>query len=126
MVVEKVSAIVIKDKRILLVKERGKDFFITPGGKREVGEENITTLQRELTEELNTMAINPVFYCTFEGQAEGFFLRMFAYLCDLASEPIPCSEIDELAWYDTSTNVKVSKFFEKNVLPKLLADGLIV
>jgi hypothetical protein len=40
------------DGRVLLVRKRGSRTFIQPGGKREAGEDALTTLARELHEEL--------------------------------------------------------------------------
>ena len=46
-------AIIIQDKKILLVTGRDKGHFWTPGGKLEVGESSEEALHRELAEELN-------------------------------------------------------------------------
>ncbi len=49
----KVAGVIIKDKKHLLGRAIGKDFFIEPGGKIEARETAAQALIRELEEELN-------------------------------------------------------------------------
>ncbi len=41
------------DGRVLLVRKRGTEAFMQPGGKREVGENDAAALSREIAEELS-------------------------------------------------------------------------
>lgn len=41
------------DGRVLLVRKRGTEAFMQPGGKREVGENDVAALSREIAEELS-------------------------------------------------------------------------
>ncbi len=50
---KRVAAIIIKDKKILLVRDKAADFFSIPGGIIEEGEDSEIALSRELKEELN-------------------------------------------------------------------------
>jgi len=71
----RISAVIIKDKKILLVKGNSgfyKDFFFTPGGKVEEGESEMKTLERELKEELSTGLIEAKKY--FEYVAKSYLL----------------------------------------------------
>ena len=58
--IDKVGGIVIKDKKVLVVRKKTKENFlefIIPGGKRESGETDLDTLQREMQEEVNLKII---------------------------------------------------------------------
>ena len=49
-----VVAAVIRDEagRMLVVRKRGTEAFMQPGGKRDAGEDDLTALEREISEEL--------------------------------------------------------------------------
>jgi 8-oxo-dGTP pyrophosphatase MutT (NUDIX family) len=51
----RISAIIIKDKKILLIHrlKEGKDYYVFPGGSIEDGETEEIALEREIKEELN-------------------------------------------------------------------------
>ena len=48
----KIGLAVTDGNRVLLVKKRGGQRFILPGGKPEIGEQDLDTLRREIQEEL--------------------------------------------------------------------------
>jgi len=51
--IDKVAFIEIRDRKILTARSKGKDKFYIPGGKREDNEGDLTTLEREVKEELS-------------------------------------------------------------------------
>lgn len=52
-VINIVTAVIRDDAgRMLVVRKRGTAIFMKPGGKRDGGEDDLTTLARELREEL--------------------------------------------------------------------------
>ncbi|MCM3698868.1 NUDIX domain-containing protein [Paenibacillus macerans] len=102
--IDKIAWICIKDGRILSVRSKGKELFYFPGGKREPGETDAETLQREIGEELS-VCIKPEtisYFATFAAQAdgkpEGVLVKMTCYTADYSGELAPASEIEELAW----------------------------
>lgn len=48
----RIAAIIIKDKKLLLLKGKGYKELWTPGGKIELGESDEECLKRELKEEI--------------------------------------------------------------------------
>ena len=51
-IISKIAWIHIEDRKVLMVRTRGKDTFYFPGGKPEKLESNAQALERELREEL--------------------------------------------------------------------------
>lgn len=103
----RIAAAVMSDAagRLLLVRKRGTQAFMQPGGKIEPGEEPGVTLRRELHEELGlTVAADELAYlgchaapaanepgCIVEAE-------LFAVIGDHAVAPR--AEIEELVWLD--------------------------
>jgi len=49
--IHKAAGIIIKGRRLLVERSKGKDVFVAPGGKLELGETAIRAVIRELKEE---------------------------------------------------------------------------
>ncbi|RRJ65645.1 NUDIX domain-containing protein [Paenibacillus oralis] len=128
--IDKIAWICIKDQRILGVRSKGKELFYFPGGKREPGETDAETLQREIGEELS-VRIKPetiAYYGAFEAQAdgkpEGVLVKMTCYTADYSGELAPASEIAELAWLSYAdldrasliSRIIFDELYEKNLL----------
>ena len=128
--IDKIAWICIRDGRILSVRSKGKELFYFPGGKREPGETDAETLQREIGEELS-VRIKPetiAYYGAFEAQAdgkpEGVLVKMTCYTADCAGDLAPASEIGELAWLGYADRDRTSlisriifdELHEKNLL----------
>jgi len=124
-------ALCIRNKRLLVVKNNGKDFFNGLGGKIEPGETELEALQREAQEEVSCKVKNPVHFQTFEGKANdpGKTIRKSCYLCELEGEiHKDDSEIEEVAWIDRDfkkNGVKLTDMLELYVIPELVKQGLL-
>lgn len=112
--IDKIAWIRLRDGRMLNVRSKGKELFYVPGGKREPGESDHETLQREIQEELS-VTVKPEtinYFATFEAQAdgkpEGILVRMTCYFAEVEGEPQPASEIEEMAWLSYEERVRTS------------------
>ena len=83
--IDKLALIVVRDRRQLVARSRGKAAFFTPGGKRERGESDHEALIRECREELavdlrrHTIQPYGVFQAQAHGKPEGIMVRMTCY-----------------------------------------------
>ncbi len=100
----KIGLAVMDSDRVLLVKKRGSDFLILPGGKPEKNETDEQTLSRELDEELGCRLASShlTFLGTFSDEAAGMpgvTVTIRLYVGSLVGNPIPHSEIDSIVWW---------------------------
>lgn len=109
----RIVAAVISDAngRVLLVRKRGSATFIQPGGKREPDEDALTTLARELLEELGVNVIEGSAnrLGEFEDSAvnePGRRVCAEAYAVEIVGTPAPRAEIVELAWIDVDAAIR--------------------
>lgn len=106
--IDKLAFILVRNRRKLMVRSRGKTAFFTPGGKREKGESDQEALMREVKEELGVdllpASIKPfgVYHAPAHGKPEGTVVRMTCYTADFTGELAACSEIEELRWMTSS------------------------
>jgi mutator protein MutT len=129
----KASGVILKDRKVLVERSYGKEFFIHPGGKIESGETPKQALVRELMEE-------------FQIKVEEADLEFFGkYSAPAANSPevdvhmdifmvkkwdgeiIPDSEVEEMRWLtsDVPTDIKIGSIMERETLPKLKEADLI-
>ena len=131
--IDKVGGIVIKDKKVLVVRKKTKENFlefIIPGGKRESGETDLETLQREMQEEVNLKIIKTEYLGEYRDIAifEIIPIAMKVYLCEVEGEINVQNEIKEFCWIDKNykeKGIKVGSILEKFVLPQLIKRELI-
>jgi len=117
--ITKIGLAVLKENCLLLVRKRGSDFYILPGGKPERGEDDISALAREIDEELGChFEMHTLSYIgSFSDIAAGMSrtkITVKLYLGELVGEPTPTSEIDEVLWLDPS------KAFATRLAPSLI------
>lgn len=129
----KSGGIIIRDKKLLVERSKGKDFFIAPGGSLEKNEIPEQALTRELKEEFNIKVVEDdlrkfgTFYAEAAGD-EGKIIRMDVFMVDSWNgELTPSSEVEEIFWITSQIpeGIKVGSIFEYEVIPKLKSAGLI-
>lgn len=129
----KAAGIIIKDQKLLVLRGKGKDIFMAPGGKLEADETPIDAVIRELNEEL-TITVKPNNlepFGEFEAEAAGQpgkWLYMSVFLVkDFQGELRAASEIEELQWVGANnpTGLLIGSIFEHDVLPRLREKGLV-
>ena len=123
-------AAVIRDAegRVLLVRKRGSDTFIQPGGKREPGEDSLVTLARELREELG-VELRPASahrLGRFEDRAvnePGRRVQAEVFLVEIDGVPAAQAEIDALCWVDPAApgDVRIAPLSARHILPRVPA-----
>lgn len=93
------------DGRTLLVRKRGTQAFMQPGGKIEAHEQPVNALARELEEELG-LVIDPA-QAAFLGQFSapaanepGFVVKAEIFLLNIDAQVTPAAEIEEVIWID--------------------------
>ncbi|WP_248797149.1 NUDIX hydrolase [Pseudomonas sp. MWU13-2105] len=93
------------DHRTLLVRKRGTEAFMQPGGKIEAHEQPVQALARELEEELGLRIDTAA--ATYLGQfaapaanEPGYQVVAELFRVDSGSVLEPAAEIEEVAWID--------------------------
>ena len=131
--ISKAGGILIKDRKFLVTRSRGKDIFYAPGGRIEQGEDPETALLRELDEELSIRVKKESlkFFGTFIHPSAGdnhLTIKMDVFLVEVwEGEIILGNEIEEFLWVTSGppSNIKIGSIFGEEVLPRLKAKGLI-
>ena len=94
------------DGRTLLVRKRGTQAFMQPGGKIDAHEQPIEALARELEEEL-ALKIDPVratylgHFCAPAVNEPGFEVQAELFLLHIDADVAPAAEIEEVQWIDS-------------------------
>eukprot|EP00931_Biecheleriopsis_adriatica_P013346 TRINITY_DN114714_c0_g1_i1.p1 TRINITY_DN114714_c0_g1~~TRINITY_DN114714_c0_g1_i1.p1 ORF type:complete len:138 (-),score=38.57 TRINITY_DN114714_c0_g1_i1:145-558(-) len=102
--IDKLALVLVRDRKQLVVRSRGKTAFFTPGGKREEGESDEAALVRECKEELTVDLVKETIepYGVFQAQAfgkpEGTMVRMTCFTAEFEGVLQASQEIEELSW----------------------------
>lgn len=127
-VINVVSAAIVREGALLVVRKRGTENFMLPGGKGEPGEGETETLQRELHEELGCRlhADGLALLGRFEAPAAnepGCVVRAAIYRGDLDGTPVIAAEIAEMLWLDVvgtdEPPIRLAPLLSRHVLPAL-------
>ncbi len=127
--IHKAGAIIIQDKKMMLVKPYKKDTYLTPGGKYEKGENAEQCLRRELMEELRVEVKSFKHYKDYyfdTGLYADRHLLLELYLVEVEGQATPSNEIEVINWIDKENfhTFGLMPSFSR-VLPDLINDGLL-
>jgi 8-oxo-dGTP pyrophosphatase MutT (NUDIX family) len=124
--VDKVAWVLVRAGRLLVARNRGRELFYLPGGRREAGESDTDALVREIREELGVRILSttmrPVAEVTAPRDGAPGLVRMRCYTAAHEGEPAPASEIVELAWVTADDDDRVTRA-EQQVIDLLVREG---
>ena len=126
--------VVDQNNRILLVrKDNYTSKLLMPGGQIEEGENDLSCLNREISEELGEVSIsNPILIDTYEDKAASddpnrkgiVSIKLFSG--NINGEPKPLSEIIELIWFSPQSNQEeLSPIIKNKILPDLIEKEIL-
>ena len=126
-VIKIVAAVVSNDRgQTLLVRKRGTQAFMQPGGKREPGESDLEALTREIAEELGCGILSSEARHLGDCRAlaaneAGAIVEASLYAVRLRGEPVAKAEIAELRWLDPGdpNPPPLAPLTQFHVLPRL-------
>lgn len=129
----KASCIIIQNRKLLVERSMGKEFFIHLGGKIEPGETAKQALIRELKEEVQLDVLEDDLELFDQNSAPAanspeVHVHMTVFLVKKWKGAIaPASEVEELRWItsDMPTDIKLGSIVQHETIPKLKAAGLI-
>ncbi len=101
MIRQRVTAVVVKERKLLLVKDGESEQFYTPGGKIEDGETHSEALAREMKEEVSAEVISHSPFCQYRliNSVLNVEQDEHVYLVDIAGDVAMDNEITHLGWY---------------------------
>jgi ADP-ribose pyrophosphatase YjhB (NUDIX family) len=126
--------VITKDKKFLIVREEGQDFWKNVGGTRKKGEVPNKCLTRELKEEMNVEIVGkPKFYyqlpITYTVTEPKKSLDIYLYNIEYKGELKPSSEIVEMKWIGSKDvekgDLNLAYQITDYIIPKLVEDGRI-
>jgi len=130
--IKKSTAVIIKNKKLLLVTNKDRQsFFWTPGGKLDGEETPEQTLRRELKEELNIEVTKETFYFTYLSDIEedNKPREVCCYFVEYKGEPTCQAEIEKMLWVSKEDIESGSLILQNGVrlhlVPKLINDKLL-
>jgi 8-oxo-dGTP diphosphatase len=122
----RIVAALVRDEagRVLLVRKRGTQAFMQPGGKRDAGEDDVTALARELDEELGcglvrgSVAPLGVFDCQAANEPDRQ-VNAAVYAVDVTGAIAARAEIDAIVWIDPAApgDIPLAPLTRDHVLP---------
>ena len=127
----KIAGVIIRNKKLLMVRKYNEPHFIMPGGKVINGETKEQTLKRELKEELNVNLASIRFFAVKEAKHfkdKNKIVKMEMYFAEIKGAPEASSEINEIAWIDSSykqKGIKLASINEDFTISELKKRGLI-
>lgn len=113
------TALVFRDTKVLIVRDKGKQKFSFPGGGKNAHEPPLATAIRELYEELGMSArkAERIFECDTKGTINNHKVS----LIETEDKPyLRDQELDEFMWWDMTTDIPryhhIDQILEKHYL----------
>ena len=125
------TALLVRNNKLLLVRDGRSGNFALLGGSVEAGENNFTALKRELLEEVGLSLVSASLLFSFDLVNDTYQVPQtdHVYSVIVEGEPKASAEIVELGWYSRedilSKKVKTPQAFYEKLIPKLIEDSLI-
>ena len=126
----KIGLAVTDGNRLLLVRKKGGESYILPGGKPELGEDDRQALVREIEEELGCgIDLGSFSYLgSFSDKAadlENTMVTVRLYSARLVGAPSPQSEIEQLEWFrpDADSDLSLAPSLQNHIVPFLCSHG---
>lgn len=120
---KRVTAVVIRDGKVLLVRDKGLVSFSLPGGAIENGEPIESAATRELYEELGLQSIKVTRLrgCDYKGSVN----EHKVCLAQAEGEPyLRGQELDEFIWWDIKEPITIKSYAHvNNILKNILKRG---
>jgi len=131
--IRKASGIIIVDRKVLVERSVGKDYFIHPGGKIESGETAKQAVVRELKEEFQIDVAEEDLELFDKNSAPAanspeVDVHMEVFLVKKWQGQIkPDSEVEEIRWLTSQVpkDIKIGSIMQHETIPKLKAQNLI-
>lgn len=127
--------LVIKDRKVLMVREVGKSFFALPGGSREDQEATIETLKREIKEEISVELDFPLesfLETELPGKDKNEMVHFTVYKVDakyVDDNIVIGKDIEEFKWLNYKVmdmeKVEIGAITKKVIFPDLRSRNLI-
>ena len=125
---DRVAGLIIKDSKLLLVTGYNADYYWTPGGKIDEGENHEQALKREIKEELGIDVSNLRYFTEMQyiNTATNKPQTSYYYLVDTEGELNPTQEITGYRFCSAEELPKHTHFMnDDNLLSKLLEKQLV-
>ena len=128
---QRVAAIIIENRKILLVRDEKADFFSMPGGSMEENEDHQSALAREIEEEIQCSILDMKYYYSFDLVNQSYQVPQtdHVYIVTIDNEPACSMEICELGWFSKedilTKKVEVPPAFFKKLVPTLIEENML-
>lgn len=120
---QRVQCLIIKNKKILFVRDKWANHYYPPGGKIDENESHEEAIKRELKEEIGVIINKIKFHSSYESNNIVLNVpqREHNYIVEITGIPITSNEIKEIVWVSWEDIIK-----NKYKMTEKLQDALLV